>query len=265
MKRIIYFLVLSITAFSIFLLFPTTASASCSLGSYPLDKSWVSPQTNGYIKSVVFDFCSDNPANGGFTASRVAIKTSGQNLKWDVIESLSINRDHAIDIRYFSNAEVTFDMVVIQGGRLRVTTKVNFTPQSGLQDFERTDYLIDSSNMLDLPPVIVSQNWPRLSGGGQLYAINPLTKEVYHYRQGVWTNIGPPASMFVVDTRGILYSLSPNKDSVWRWNGTVGNWTHIGELASRIYTVGNVLFAVGPDGSTLYRYDGIPFSWSFFQ
>lgn len=96
-----------------------------------------------------------------------------------------------------------------------------------------------------------------------IYATQLSTEEVYQYQaDGTWKKIGGPGKMFVTaGLTGKLYALSPDGSGVWRYDGTPMQWTKIGEAAKGIYGGVFGLFATNPDNGDIHSYSETANSW----
>jgi hypothetical protein len=77
---------------------------------------------------------------------------------------------------------------------------------------------------------------------------------------GIWEAIGGPGAQFVC-TKDNLYSLSPDKQGVFRYNGVPGSWTKVGGAAKELIGGGTYLYAISPSGHDIYRYTGTGETW----
>lgn len=66
-----------------------------------------------------------------------------------------------------------------------------------------------------------------------------------------------------VEPQGLssLYALSPNRDSVWEWQGGQ-NWRRVGGPAADLYAGSAGVFATSPANGDIFRYNGTPDSWT---
>jgi hypothetical protein len=96
-----------------------------------------------------------------------------------------------------------------------------------------------------------------------IYATQLSTEDVYQYQaDGTWKKIGGPGKMFVTaGLTGKLYALSPDGSGVWRYEGTPMQWTKIGGAAKEIYGGVCGLFATNPDTGDIYSYSETANSW----
>lgn len=88
---------------------------------------------------------------------------------------------------------------------------------------------------------------------------------IYQYSgtPGDWTQIGGPGSEFAVGGSHV-YGLGPTDNYVAQWNANGTGWTVIGGPANAIFAGGAGLFATGPGGDNgVYRYDGTPGQWTY--
>jgi hypothetical protein len=101
------------------------------------------------------------------------------------------------------------------------------------------------------------------AGGNKLYAINPANNGIYRYNGTPfsWTQVGGPGAQFAVDGNGTLYGLTPDKQSVNRFDGA--GWPSIGGAASAIFARGGLVVAFDPSGQNLYHFDLATARWDF--
>jgi hypothetical protein len=65
----------------------------------------------------------------------------------------------------------------------------------------------------------------------------------------------------VTQAANTVCGLSPDRQGVWRYNGTGTSWTQIGGPAREIYGGGYGLVAISPGSRDIYRYLGSPNAW----
>ena len=109
------------------------------------------------------------------------------------------------------------------------------------------------------------------AGSSGLFATDPTTGDLWAYELALadsghvpgWTLVGGPGAMFVVGppTQGYgytsrLYGLSPNRDSVWSYEGPL-EWTKIGGPASEIWSTSQWPYATSPATGDIFRFDGV--------
>jgi hypothetical protein len=79
--------------------------------------------------------------------------------------------------------------------------------------------------------------------GGEwgLVATDPTSGNLWHYREGTndWEEIGGPGAQFAV-TRNTVYGLTPDKQGVFRYDGTPFSWRGVGGPADSIYAYEDV-------------------------
>lgn len=97
-----------------------------------------------------------------------------------------------------------------------------------------------------------------------IYATQLSTGDIYRYQYNrTWKKIGGPGKMFVTaGLTGKLYALSPDGSAVWRYDGTPMQWTKIGGAAKEIYGCVYGLFATNPDTGDIYSYGETANSWT---
>lgn len=96
-----------------------------------------------------------------------------------------------------------------------------------------------------------------------IYATQLSTEDVYQYQaDGTWKKIGGPGKMFVTaGLTGKLYALSPDGSGIWRYEGTPTQWTKIGGAAKEIYGGVYGLFATNPDTGDIWSYSETANAW----
>jgi hypothetical protein len=95
--------------------------------------------------------------------------------------------------------------------------------------------------------------------GYGVYATNPQTGDMYffHGKPLLWTKVGGPGKAFSVDVEGRLYGLSPDGNSVWRYDGSFSvptQWTKIGGPAASICAGWREILATNPQTKDLWIY-----------
>jgi hypothetical protein len=69
------------------------------------------------------------------------------------------------------------------------------------------------------------------AGGGtdQILATAPSAGDVYRYfaTTGSWERIGGPGATFTITDDGVVYGLTTNHRSIWRYSGTGTSWTKV--------------------------------------
>jgi Tectonin domain len=100
------------------------------------------------------------------------------------------------------------------------------------------------------------------AGGNNLYGVIRGSGDIYRYNGSPdnWTKVGGSGNMFVVNSGGNLYGLSPS--GVFRYNGTPESWTQIGGPAAEIFIGASRLYATNPATGDIYEYNGTPHSWT---
>ena len=76
-----------------------------------------------------------------------------------------------------------------------------------------------------------------------------------------WFKVGGPGQSFALDGQGVLYGLSPGGAGVWQYTGTGTTWQQIGGAASNIYPDVQGVCAIQPGTGNVLRYQGVPHSW----
>jgi hypothetical protein len=69
------------------------------------------------------------------------------------------------------------------------------------------------------------------------------------------STIGGPGFQFVANSRGQLFALTPDKQTIVAYRGYGNNWTPIGGPASGLYAGGSTLFATDPGNGSIRRWD----------
>jgi hypothetical protein len=69
-----------------------------------------------------------------------------------------------------------------------------------------------------------------------------------------------PAHVRITQATSVC-GLSPDRQGVWRYDGTGTSWTQIGGPAGDVYAGGYGLVATNPTNGDVYRYLGTPGSW----
>lgn len=86
-----------------------------------------------------------------------------------------------------------------------------------------------------------------------LYAITSDGSQIVRYDGTGWTQIGTASQKLIVGGRKV-FSIAPD-GTVWRWNGTVNNWTQIGGAGAQFVAGSDgTLWALNVDRSAVLRY-----------
>lgn len=113
---------------------------------------------------------------------------------------------------------------------------------------------------------IVGGSFDEIYGGGDNLIAQDKKNGIYIYKPELDTiskfpMIGGPGRTFAVGSNNNIIGISPNGDSIWKWNGVPNSWTQIGYPAKDIYAAGTKLFMTDLKGD-IYKYDGVPFDWT---
>lgn len=102
--------------------------------------------------------------------------------------------------------------------------------------------------------------------GGQDHLLKTDLKNgnLYAYSDRMnWVYFGGPGKTFVVGSDYNMAGLSTIDSSVWKFDDSKPNhWAKIYGSAKNIYAGGAVLFLTRPKTGTIWKYNGVPFSWT---
>jgi len=98
-------------------------------------------------------------------------------------------------------------------------------------------------------------------------ATNPESGDIYRYLGSPfsWLRVGGPGKTFASDAEGRLYALSPDGSGVWRYDGLFGpptQWIQIGGPAANLYARGLGVYATNPETGDIHFFHGKPFCWT---
>ena len=123
----------------------------------------------------------------------------------------------------------------------------------------------------DLMMLDLNDNWVQIGGPGSqwvgigetVYGLTPDRQAVFRYdgTPGTWTQIGGPADMLIGGGND-LYAIEPSTADIWRYTGSGSSWERIGGPGATFAGVGSTVFGVSPTGGRLFRYNGTPNSWT---
>jgi len=86
-----------------------------------------------------------------------------------------------------------------------------------------------------------------------LYAITSDGSQIVRYDGASWTQIGTASQRLIVGGHKV-FSIAPD-GTIWRWNGTVNNWTQIGGAGAQFVAGSDgTLWALNVDRSAVLRY-----------
>ncbi|KOX22355.1 hypothetical protein ADK67_24325 [Saccharothrix sp. NRRL B-16348] len=100
-------------------------------------------------------------------------------------------------------------------------------------------------------------------GAAGLFGVAPGVGHIAQYHSpGNWTYIGERGAELAVG-RDHLYRLAPDRAAVWAWVEHTNSWLLIGAAARHLYAGRVGMFASGPNGHDLFRYEGSPGNWTW--
>ncbi len=112
----------------------------------------------------------------------------------------------------------------------------------------------------------VVAGYDKRTGTRAIFTTETGTGDIYqfHGKPGAawnWLRVGGPCRAFVLDANGVLFGLSPDGQSIWKYEGVGTTWSRIGGPASAIYPDVDGVLAIEPATADVLRYLGTPFSW----
>lgn len=99
----------------------------------------------------------------------------------------------------------------------------------------------------------------QLIGGDYLCTIEPITKDIYMYKDGHWAKIGGPGFQFVW-AGGKLRGISPKNEvqtpqhGIWEYSNGSNQWNKIGGASEQLIG-GTALYSIEETTKDIYKYE----------